>query len=444
MLAEDARRVQNSSRMSIESPPLQKSERWYAGVSRYQWLVLIVASAGWIFDIFENQLFVITRSTMLPQLLHAPASSPAVKYYSDAINSYFLIGGAVGGVLFGIIADRFGRTRSMILSIIVYATFTALTALATSVHQVAMLRFFVAVGTGGEWAVAAALVAETFPRRARAQASGIFHASSVLGVAAAGWAGMATGTHWRSAYLVGLAPALLVLVIRLYIREPEKFEHAAAGPAIRHGLREFWTNRLYRTRAILGLLLAAVGLAGYWCVFAAGQDLVRTFLTTHGIDATTAEGKAKFAYSTVQNFGGAGVGLFAMGPLCAWLGRRGAFVVMQAGVLVVTPIVCFAPATYMQLLLLLPLLGFFVAGMHAGYAVWFPELFPARIRATGAGVCFNGARLVAALALMLSGWLKARPGMDLRMAVTILSAVYIPGIIIALLLPETKGAALEE
>ena len=427
---------------TAEALPLENQQPWYAGISGYQWLVLLVASAGWIFDIYENQIFVITRGTMLSDLLNQPVNSPDVKYYSDSINSVFLVGGALGGVLFGAIADRFGRTRSMILSILVYSIFTALTAAAQSVWHVAVLRFFVAMGTGGEWAVAAALVAETFPRRARAHAAGIFHASSVLGVAAAGIAGMATGSNWRNAFLLGLGPALLVLVIRVFIREPQRMHDAAAAPQ-KHGFGEFWTNRTYFRHALLGLLLAAVGLAGYWCVLTAGGDLARNQLLRDGVDPRTAETKAKFAYSIVQTCG-VGAGLFAMGPLCAWLGRRKAFVMMQAASIIITPIACFGPQSYGQLLVMLPIMGFFVGGMHAGYAVWFPEFFPTRLRATGAGLCFNGGRLVAAVMLVVSASLKARPGMDLRMAVSILSLIYLIGIVIALLLPETRGRALEE
>ena len=424
-----------------EPLPLAAPEPWYSGISGYQWLVLIVASAGWIFDIYENQIFQVTRVTMLADLLKQPATSADVKYYGETLNSVFLVGGAVGGVLFGAIADRFGRTRSMILSILVYSIFSALTAFAQQVWHVAVLRFFVAMGTGGEWAVAAALVAETFPRRARAQASGVFHASSVLGVWAAGLVRTATAPNWRTAFLIGLGPALLVLVIRVLIREPAKMQETAQIAERRHGFGEFWSNRLYRRRAFLGLLLAAVGLAGYWCILAAGQDLARSVLLRDGVDAQTAEMKATFAYSTVQNAGVA-IGLFSMGPLCAWLGRRRAFSIMQLAVLIVTPLACLLPQNYSQMLIMLPIMGFFVGGMHAGYAVWFPELFPTRLRATGAGVCFNGGRLVAATTLVLSGWMKAR--VDLPLAVSILSLIYVPGIIVALLLPETKGAPLED
>lgn len=421
---------------------------WYAQISRYQWLVLIVASAGWIFDTYENQIFNITSGPLLTDLLHRAANSPEVKYYRDMLLGVFLVGGAAGGVGFGVLADRRGRGVSMILSILVYALFSALTAFAHSIAQVAVLRFLVAVGTGGEWAVAASLVAEVFPQRARAHASGVFHATSVIGVYAASLAGMAAGSNWHIAYLIGILPAALVLIVRIYIREPDRWKKSQAGegsiadsPA--GGLIGVWRDPVYRRRAILGLLLAAVGLAGYWGVFVAGQNLVESMLIRHGASAAEATKKGQFAYGTILNIGVA-VGLFSMGPLCAWVGRKRAFVLMQLGALIITPLTCFAPSTYVQLLIILPVFGFFLVGMHAGYAVYFPELFPTRQRATGAGLCFNGGRLVAAPMLWFSAWLKARPGMDLRTAVSLLGMIYVAGIVVVLLMPETKGMALQD
>lgn len=437
--------------------PLEEQQRpWYAGIGPYQWIVLIVASAGWIFDIYENQIFIVTRGGMLGELLRQAPDSPDVKYWGDTINSGFLVGGALGGVLFGAIADRFGRGLSMILSILVYATFSAMTAAAHSVWHVAILRFLVAVGTGGEWAVAAALVSEVFPARVRAHASGIFHASSVIGVYLATLAGRMTGTHWRTAYLLGLAPAILVFIVRLCVREPNKgsVAQAAGAPAVETGpaepqpappsetsFSEFWRNPRYRKRAIVGLLLAAVGLAGYWGVASAGQDLTVDFLVRHGTAKAEATQQAKYAYGVIQNFGTA-IGLFAMGPLCTIIGRRMAFILMQVGALVITPILCFAPSTYGMYLVLLAVMAFFVTGMHAGYAVLFPELFPKRLRATGAGLCFNGGRLVAAPMLTLSATVKRH--WDLRTAVSVLGCVYVFGLVLILLMPETKGKPLEE
>jgi MFS family permease len=451
--------------MKEEPLPLAENRPWYRDITAYQWLVLVLACAGWIFDIYENQIFAVTRGNMLGDLLNTAANSPDVKRWGDFINSVFLVGGAVGGIFFGALADRFGRGRSMVLSILVYAVFSALTAASQSVWHVLILRFFVATGTGGEWAVAAALVSEVFPKRARAHASGIFHASSILGGVAAGYASILTGDHWRVAFLIGLAPALLVFAVRFLVRDKATSigadaPHAASpapapdagevetGPAEpqpapddSHGFASFWTNRTYRKRAILGLLLAGIGLTGYWGVYVAGQDLAREFLLRHGAAPALAELDAKRAYSFYQKFGDA-IGLFLMGPLCAWMGRRRAFLFMQAGAIVATPIACFVPTTWAGQLFTLALMAFFVNGMHAGYAVWFPELFPRRLRATGAGICFNGARLLAAPVLAFSGLLKAR--MDLRWAVTLLGLVYIGGLVVVLFLPETRGRSLED
>lgn len=437
-----------------EALPLHAHERpWFAEITFYQWVVLIVACAGWIFDIYEAQIFAVMRGIMLGDLLHAAPNSPEVRRAGDVLNSYFLFGGAIGGVFFGMVADRYGRGRAMVFSILVYATFSALTSTAHAVWHVAVFRLLVATGTGGEWAVAAALVSEVFPKRARAHASGIFHASSLLGGLAAGWAAILTGTNWRLAFLLGLAPALLVFVVRYCVREPKRHDDENApevetGPAqaqpephTRRGFAEFWSNPTYRSRALLGLLLAGIGLTGYWGVYVAGQDIAREFLLKHGVAPALAELQAKKAYTFYQNIGNA-IGLFSMGPLCALVGRRRAFVFMQIGAVIATPIACFLPTTYLMQLVTLSIMGFFVNGMHAGYAVWFPELFPARLRATGAGICFNGARLLAAPALAFSGFLKGR--YDLRPAVVALSTIYVVGILIATLLPETKGKTLEE
>src|SRR5262249_11282769 len=161
---------------------------WYAGITRGQWLVLAIASAGWVFDVYEGQLFTIFKTPLLTDLKVGDAA--AVDWHGNVAFALFLLGGAVGGRGFGGLADRLGRVRVMALTILVYSVFSALTAFARAVWEVEALRFLVALGTGGEWAVAAALVAETFPTRARAFASGTFHASSVLGGALASLTGM--------------------------------------------------------------------------------------------------------------------------------------------------------------------------------------------------------------------------------------------------------------
>ena len=192
-------------------PPSESAtSKWYRGVTRYQWVILAIASAGWVFDVYEGQIFNLTRTQMLGDILGPRATDTAIKYYGDVFLGVFLLGGTVGGLLFGYLADRFGRKPTMAITILIYSIFSGLTYFANSLDQVITLRFLVAMGVGGEWAVAASLVAEVFPAKARAHASGIFHATSVLGTWAATLVGIAVGAHWRHAYLIGVLPALLV------------------------------------------------------------------------------------------------------------------------------------------------------------------------------------------------------------------------------------------
>lgn len=421
--------------------------RWYADVTPYQWSVLAIASAGWVFDVYEGQIFNITRSQMLAEILGR--SGADVARYGDMFLGIFLLGGTVGGLAAGSLADRFGRRPLMVATILMYSVFSGLTYFATELWHVAVLRFLVAIGVGGEWAVAASLVAEVFPPRARAHASGIFHASSVLGTWMAALAGIAVGAQWRYAYLFGIAPALLVLWVRAQLREPEKWRAKAAEAesspgAVRLGsFADLLWNPRWRSRALLGMLLASVGLGTFWAVTVAGQDLARELLLQEGQSAQAAAQRAKFAYGIVQTAGG-GVGLLAFGPLCAAIGRRAGFVLFQLFALLVVPLTCYLPQTYAQLLYVLPVYGFLTLGLHAGYAIYFPELFPTQLRATGASFCFNGGRVVGAGVLLFSGWLKALEGMELRAAVSWLALLFLVGVVVVLFLPETRAQELPE
>jgi MFS family permease len=419
------------------------ADRWYSGVTRYQWLVLTIASAGWMFDAFEGQLFNITRGQMLAELMGSAGSTERVRMWGDTFLAIFLLGGTLGGLAFGSLADRFGRKPMMAVTILFYSIFSGLTFFATELWHVAVLRFLVALGVGGEWAVGATLVAEVFPARARARASGIFHATSVIGTWLAAAAGLAVGTGWRYAYVIGVLPALLVLWVRSSIHEPERWQRAGAERRRLGSFSELFGVARWARPAIFGLLLAAVGLGTFWGVTVAGQDLTQALLLRTGTPPDVAAERAKFAFGIVQTAGG-GLGLLSFGPLSEWLGRRGAFALMHVMAFAIVPVICYLPETYGQMLILLPIFGFFTLGSHAGYAVYFPELFPDHLRATGASVCFNGGRLVAAPILWLSGMLKGMPGMDLRHAVMILSSLFLAGLVLLIFLPETKGKPLPE
>jgi MFS family permease len=416
---------------------------WYEGVTRYQWLVLVIASAGWMFDAFEGQVFNITRGQMLADLMGASSTTERVRMWGDAFLAIFLIGGTLGGVAFGSLADRYGRKPMMAVTILFYSVFSGLTYFATELWHVAALRFLVALGVGGEWAVGATLVAEVFPPRARARASGIFHATSVVGTWLAAAAGLAVGSGWRYAYIIGVVPAVLVLWVRSSIHEPERWRRAGESRQQLGSFSELFGVRRWARPAIFGGLLAAVGLGTFWGVTVAGQDLTLALLLRNGVPPAQAAEHAKFAFGIVQTVGG-GLGLLSFGPLAERIGRRGAFAFMHLMAFAIVPVICYVPQTYGQMLLLLPIFGFFTLGSHAGYAVYFPELFPDRLRATGTSVCFNGGRLVAAPILWFSGVLKGMPGMDLRHAILLLSTLFLAGLVLLLFLPETRGEPLPE
>lgn len=420
------------------------SRPWYAGVTRYQWLVLTVASLGWVFDAFEGQLYNITRGDMLPELLGVAGDDPLVRLWGERFLGIFLVGGTVGGWLFSSLADRWGRNPVMALTILFYSIFSGLTAFATEAWQVGALRFLVAMGVGGEWAVGAALVSEVFPREARERASGIFHATSVAGLWLAAGVGIAVGGDWRIAYMLGVVPAILVLWVRLSIREPETWQQARRTRRDELGsFRELLGNPTWRPRAIYGALLAMVGLATFWGVVVAGQDIAADLLRR--ADDPDWSNKAKLAFGFVQT-AGAGVGMLAFGPLAARIGCRATFAIMHIAAAALTPVICWLPSLvggYPLLLVLLPIFGFFAQGIHAGYAVYFPALFPTHLRATGSGFCFNTGRILAAPVLVwVSAWMKA--SFDLRTAVTILGGLFLLGLVVLLRLPETRGAELPE
>lgn len=422
--------------------------KWHHGITRYQWLVVLIASAGWVFDAFEGQLFNIQRNQMLAEILAVPADHPDIRRWGENFLGVFLVGGTLGGIFFGWLGDRWGRKPTMVLTILFYSIFSGLTYFASELWHVGVLRFLVAMGVGGEWAVAAALVSEVVPKHARAHMSGFFHSTSIIGTFLAAWTGLAVGSNWRLAFLIGVVPSLLVLWVRARVEEPETWHEAKSRAARGEGaplgsFRDLLLNPVWGRRAIFGMLLAAVGLGTFWAVTVAGQDLAKDFLIRHGADAAEANARAKFAYGNIQALGSA-IGMLSFGPLAVRFGRRRTFVFYHLAALVIVPITCFAPTSYGMLLALLPLYGFFTIGIHAGYAVYFPELFPNHLRSTGTGFCFNGGRLLASTMLLFSGWLKALPGMELRTAIAMMSALFLLGLAFIAFLPETKDQPLPE
>jgi MFS family permease len=455
---------------------------WYQGVTRYQWLVLVLASLGWIFDVFEGQIFVASMNEAMPSLLPSGAAAGDVAFFTNVTFGAFLVGGALGGVFFGVLSDRIGRRKAMTYTILMYSLFTCFSAFSQAWWQMAVFRFLVAIGVGGEWAVASALVAEVFPRRARAWSQSIFHASSVLGtylavaagffvianpnlgVSLPGSDGTWSVTGWRLGFLLGVAPALLIVWIRLSLREPELWlrtqSSASQVVSTRPGRVSGLFEKTLRRRTLVGVGLAAVGLATFWGTHIYGKDILRgafeaRFLATlpptapleakkellqeHGVAIKRGEMLGMLLATT-----GGGLGLVSFGPISQRLGRRGAILVFQLGGLAAALILFNLLSGIFVICVFLPVFGFLTLGMHAGYAVYFPELFPTRLRSTGGGFCFNVGRLVAAPILFLSGWMQSDRGFTLGGAASLVSLLFLVGVLLLLLAPETRGRDLPE
>ncbi len=460
------------SNQNDPSTPSQEHQRWYHGVTPYMWLVLLIASLGWIFDIFEGQIFVASMKEAMPELLPEGTREGTVDFYNNIALGSYLIGGALGGVLFGMLSDRIGRTRTMILTILMYSLFTCVTAFSQNWWQMTILRFLVAMGTGGEWAVASAMVAEVFPKHARAWSLGIFHASSVLGtylaVAAGAFIVGNPDIGWRWGFVLGALPALLTIWIRWKLKEPEQWEEARqrarTDMSQRAGrIADLFSPGLVRY-TLIGLILATVGLATFWGVHIYGRGLLRQVVEAQYVgDATLdRQGAAKVlaalsdadkrAIKYWEMLGmflvttGGGAGLLSFGPLCERIGRRGAFLFFHLGGLVSALILFMAldQASPTAICWFLPLFGYLTLGMHAGYAIYFPELFPTRVRGTGGGFCFNGGRFLAASFLVVRGWMRSEQGLNLSLEATgsILSLLFLVGAVMLLFAPETKGTEL--
>ncbi len=469
------------STQSESVPPLgtEAGLSWYRGIPRYAWLVLLVAALGWLFDTMDQNLFNQVRNRSLneilqPAYLHAAqgALDAAVKSWAGTLTSIFLIGWAVGGFVFGILGDRLGRTRTMVITICIYAVFTGLNGLAQTPWQYALCRFLTALGVGGEFAAGTALVAETWPARSRPMALGALQSSSAIGnIFAALIALNLAGAGWRLAYAVGAVPALLVLWIRSAVREPIPWQEAraraiATGNAAELGnIGELLGDPRWRRNTVAGVLMAAAGVGGMWGVGFFLPDLIQSALkpavmrSPELIAMADPVARAKAASAVLQALSskisiiqqvGAFIGMFSFAPISQRVGRRPALCVFFIlAFFAVQAAFRWVHDVQSACLLALPL-GIFALAPFAAYAVYFPELYPTRLRSTGIGFCYNGARLLAAAAPFALGQLAHRfavAGDDsagLRTAASIVAFVYVLGFIGLIFAPETRGKPLPE
>lgn len=425
------------------------SRSWRDGVTSYQWLVLLVAWMGWVFDSMDATIYVIVLHPALEELLSrggGPVPQSIIGWYGGIILSIFLIGWAIGGVLFGVMADRFGRTKTLIATILIYALFTGLASLAQDWWHLAFYRFMTAIGIGGEWAAGAAMVAEVWPEEKRAKAGGILQSAWAAGFFLAAAANLLLRNHnWRMLFLVGILPALVALAIRLWVKEPERWVQAhrreeVAGTGARLKIAELFHDRL-RRHTLVGSTLAFVAVFGLWGGGNWTPTLIAALPDMQGLEPAALSTYVSYAIMVFN--AGALVGYLSFGPMAERYGRRPVFALMCAGSLVMLPITYLTPHVYAHVLFLLPLLGFFNNGLFSGFPIYLPELYPTRLRATGAGFCFNAGRVLASAGPLLTGLLVTALGTFGR-AASAIALIYLVGLLVLRYAPETKGQPLPD
>ena len=423
---------------------------WRHGVSPYQWLVLLVAWLGWVFDSMDATIYAIVLHPALHDLLKTfpstQVSSEVIGWYGGIIFSIFLIGWAIGGIAFGMIADYIGRTKTLILTILVYAVFTGMAALSETWWQLALYRFLTALGIGGEWAAGAAIVAEVWPEDKRAKAAAVLQSAWAVGFfIAASISLLMRDSGWRLFFVIGIAPAVVALFVRLWVKEPERWLKAHEQELRSGELRVVKLAQLFegdlRRSTLVGSGLAFVAVFGLWGATNWTPTLIRQLPDIVGLDAQVITSSVGYAIMALN--AGALVGYLSFGPLADRFGRRAAFALMCAGSLVMLPVTFLTPRKYEHVLLLLPLLGFFNNGIFSGFPIYLPELFPTRIRATGAGFCFNAGRVLASMGPFLTGFLVVALGSFGR-AASAIALIYLLGLLILPFAPETRGRPLPQ
>lgn len=404
--------------------------------TRDQWMVLIAAFLGWMFDGLEQGVFPLVARPALQDLLGVEADSQ-IGPWMGYITALFLVGAACGGLTFGWLGDRIGRVRAMVLSILAYSLFTGCCYFAQAPWHLGLFRFLAAVGMGGEWALGVALVMECWPEKYRPLLAGAIGAAANVGFGLLGVLGMlfqVTRDSWRWVMLAGAAPALLVIFIIFFVPESERWQKAVKSSGATSPLRTIFSGHLLRT-TLLGILFASIALIGTWGSI--------QWLPAWADQLTN--GQVKHAKGLTQTLSAAGaiLGCF-IGPLIGGrLGRRPAYFLLCLASLCTCGLLFRGVDAYGPWFLTLVFLtGSTTAAFFGWLPLYLPELFPTHVRATGQGVCYNSGRILAAVGAIQMGHLLAFYGGSYAQAGATITLVYALGLIVIWLGPETRGKPL--
>lgn len=437
--------------MAASSTNTSSTGRTFFDLSAYQWTVLFAAWLGWGFDIFDSLLFNYVAPNCIPTLLgiaHGTAQAKsATLAWTGIITSVLLVGWGLGGIAFGRVTDKIGRTKTLLFTMILYSLGTAACAFAPNVWVLMLFRFVASIGIGGEWAAGAAMVAEVVPEKRRVEAGVWLYTAAPVGLFAATFATYAItrafpdpSQSWRYVFLCGLVPALLAFGVRAFVKEPERWQNVAKTAAPPR-LGELFSPQL-RHKTFGGLLMALLALLAWWSCNAFLPVVAAGLGGGDKVLAETLKARATSAF----NLGGL-IGVLLTIPIAKRLGRRAMFFAyFSLGALAVFSTYGLNWAPEIRVLLVF-FVGLTIFGIFGAFTFYLPELFPTRLRGTGAGFCYNFGRFLAsggpfvvgAIASQGKGALPAALG-----AMTLTAVFPLIGALLSPFIVETRGGVLED
>jgi MFS family permease len=416
---------------------------------------LLAAALGWALDAFDAMLYSLVLALLMRDL-------GMTKTVAGTLGTLTLLASGIGGVLFGFLADRIGRKRALMASILTYSVCSFASGLATSIAMLAVARFVLGLGMGGEWNTGATLVAETWPTQVRAKAISIVQSSWALGFAAAALVAGPVARYygWRAVFFVGILPAVVTLWIRRGVPESEMWRErsyppfdklragflanearsgAPGGNVSSHVSTSFWVifRPPYARYTIALLLFNFFGLFGWWGLF--------TWIPPY-LSLPVSQGGRGFGVMgmttllVVLNLCGMFPGYISFGWVADHLGRRKAFIVYTLMTALLIPLYAAARSQWV-LLVLGALVAFFGTGIFSGSGIMGSEIFPTAVRARALGVTYNGARALSSLAPLVIGRVGQTKG--LGWAFYLCAGAYLLAALMTTQLPETKGKRLE-
>ncbi len=542
-------------------------------ITAYHWLVVILATCGWLFDCMGQRIFVISREPALRELLGATVSGDTVRHWGGLATSMMMVGWATGGILFGLMSDRWGRVKVMVSTLLAYTVFSGVAGFARNGTEFLVYRFLFGLGVGGMFGAATTLVAESVPQRARTLALGLMQSLSAGGTMLGSALSLAIVpgqenfwghfSGWQVLCFAGVCPAVLALPMALVLKEPEPWKQAKAlaasqgRPKSVGSMGDLFRHPRWRKGMLVGVCLGVAGMVGLWGIAFFSPELITTALKNRPLQANeilkpaeigaalsapanpavallkarlspaaagllaalraggqippaTVEALVRelnrviqgdllydpLAFQAVplrkatrnlvklvqksrarqdelflnrqlveQLFPGAilelqvtidgmrskGTMLQDLGAIlgmltftfvASYFNRRKAFLAAFVFCLSAVAFVFYALKTAADIYWMLPLMGFGTLSVFAGYSIYFPELFPTRLRGTGVGLCYNTVRYLTAPFPFLLGWLSTL--FPFRTVAVAMCSIYLLGIVALAWAPETKGQPLPE